>query len=61
MPSTTKEKIYLGEAEIEEFESENLVRLRLITHNARLVDSRKERGITLLRKGGLNGIFEMVH
>lgn len=27
-------------------ESESLVRLRLITHNARLVDARKERGMT---------------
>jgi len=33
-------------ADIEEIESESLVRLRLITHNARLVDTRKELGIT---------------
>lgn len=32
--------------EIETEESESLVRLRLITHNARLVDSRKEHGLT---------------
>ncbi len=32
--------------EIETEESESLVRLRLITHNARLVDARKQRGMT---------------
>ena len=32
--------------EIEEVENASLVRLRLITHNARLVDTRKGRGIT---------------
>lgn len=43
MRSTTEEEtIYQDEAEIE---IESLVRLRLITHNARLVDARKERGI----------------
>ena len=37
---------YPGETEPEEIEGESLVRLRLITHNARLVDARKERGMT---------------
>jgi RNA polymerase sigma factor (sigma-70 family) len=32
--------------QIEEIESESIVRLRLISHNARLVDARKERGLT---------------
>jgi len=42
MPSST----YPGEPETDEIETGSLVRLRLITHNARLVDSRKECGMT---------------
>jgi len=47
MPSTTGEKtVYLSEIETDEIENVSLVRLRLITHNARLIDARKERGMT---------------
>jgi transcriptional regulator with XRE-family HTH domain len=42
--------------ETEEIESLNLVRLRLITHNARLVDTRKERGMTQLDMVRVAGI-----
>lgn len=41
-----KVEVYPGETETGEIESVSLVRLRLITHNARLVDTRKELGIT---------------
>ena len=39
-------ELYLGETETEDIENLSLVRLRLITHNARLVDTRKGRGMT---------------
>lgn len=45
------------ETEMEEIENLSLVRLRLITHNARLVDARKERGMTqrvMARAVGIN-------
>ena len=48
--------VYPGETETEEIESLNLVRLRLITHNARLVDARKERGMTQLDMVRVAGI-----
>jgi len=35
-----------GETELEEIDSMSLARLRLISHNARLVDTRKEHGMT---------------
>lgn len=46
----------IGITETEEIESLNLVRLRLITHNARLVDTRKERGMTQLDMVRVAGI-----
>ena len=55
MPSTTGEKtVYSGETD--EIENVGLVRLRLITHNARLVDARKERGMTQLVMAQTAGI-----
>jgi RNA polymerase sigma factor (sigma-70 family) len=39
-------EVYPGETETEDIENLSLVRLRLITHNARLVDARKEIGMT---------------
>ena len=40
-----KVEVYPEETEIEDVQNLSLVRLRLITHNARLVDARKEHGI----------------
>ena len=41
---------------LEEIESESLVRLRLITHNARLVDARKQYGMTQPEMAQATGI-----
>jgi RNA polymerase sigma factor (sigma-70 family) len=40
------------------YEDQRLVRLRLITHNARLVDARKKRGITQVAMARLTGICQ---
>lgn len=48
----------IQETETEEIESISLVRLRLITHNARLVDARKERGMIQLEMAQRVGVSQ---